>query len=303
MRRTSYFGRSARGTPTEHPVLKPPSAVLYRWQLGQGPSLGTDARKNETATARATASRPRTTLPWVGGDLPQSDADTRKGVEPGRQGSRKRTPEGDVVAHRRRQPGLRIPPDPGVIRGAAGDLTPLSVPAPAVVRQAASEPSAPIHATAAKPSAPWSGEGPGSYQDAQNLLSSSPSARTKMEVSEAGSRPHRSPARRGDSIREDFSANAVGPSSENAAASHAGSFSGRNRVETPLRTVLMPKTPPHVPGTQDQRNEKQGVHIGTVDIHIQGPPQPHPAVRVIPPPANPPQLARGFVSSFGLRQG
>lgn len=46
------------------------------------------------------------------------------------------------------------------------------------------------------------------------------------------------------------------------------------------------------------------VHIGTIDIHIAPPPAPPIQSRVTgPKPAAPASLARGFTSSFGLRQG
>jgi hypothetical protein len=80
----------------------------------------------------------------------------------------------------------------------------------------------------------------------------------------------------------------------------------RNVDATIARVSITPlpkeAAPPRASVARHNAPATNGVHIGKVDIHLQPPPLPQPAVHAVAPPTRGP-LALGFVSSFGLRQG
>jgi len=76
---------------------------------------------------------------------------------------------------------------------------------------------------------------------------------------------------------------------------------------TPLpQTRIIPDSPTLVPVPMGQAEKNQGsaIHIGSIDIQIMPPPSvPAQVVKAAPKPVNNSILARGFASSYGLRQG
>jgi hypothetical protein len=69
-----------------------------------------------------------------------------------------------------------------------------------------------------------------------------------------------------------------------------------------MRAVLQPASPTRAAAPPSEPPQL-AIRIGSIDVQILPPAPPQPAAPAASTPRSPVPLARGFTSSFGLRQG
>lgn len=303
----SYFGRLLRGAPPQGLTVNPGHPLLLRWQLAQ-PAEPASANVPPQATLPAADARSR----------PASGFDSH---------SPTLTPA----------PAMEFPPNAasGAARprpAEAASSRPAAGPSPApFFRRVAGSAAAPQVSMSIRPVETPSHESSGSpasgtaWRGEERLPSrpASPApaaAQARPIQGEAFAAPRQRPAAVSHtpaSGQERPVAAPVGESSEDSGvqppvprrpAPPAANTAGR-AVESPAPAQFLrppaPESKPAEARAEPPPRQSGGVHIGSIDIRIEPPPVSPPPPRAAAQPSAAPSapLARGFASSFGLRQG
>jgi hypothetical protein len=341
MRRASYFARTALGAPVAAPFLTPSNAVLYRWQLAQQPAVPGSARlakplmqpaKIETRP-QSTASLHTETLSRQqhGSALNQPISNLRNEVSEHRLAgfgeatvsqvtyktavdrSARAPVNADLpVPSIREQPNAPEGERPALsqanrnLKAARSELWPEQVKGRSTAQMVQPE-----TCDSQQQHAPRSGRDlqPPTQETRDHLdvpsADRNPSLKPSFMVPESAGTPvgantDVSPRRSSErGLQQDEN------SRHEELSERLWTARKENRTSERAPRLLLPKAPPRPrpSAVQNDASAADGVHIAKVDIHIQAPPpQPQPPARVTAAPITG-LLARGFTSSFGLRQG
>ena len=320
------------GVSSRLPVLSPSRPLFRQWEVNQSLDVGDDTALGEESPAtldiQPHVSTPSLPIRQRSQDVPLSNlpaapihqADSivaRKAISETapstRLGAETPPSAASPSPHRPEQ----ILPNPQVI-----DRHPS---APAVVRQDTSEITQPISLSETKESTPIVQSQPlrtevapalSMFRKSSGASESLPGEQSTSKAnfptptSEVSPRPVARQEAMSVEVREPLSHEPV--KVERSPTPQATPETSISRLRTTLEPTPLPQTRTipdsptlvPVPMRQTEKNEGSAIHIGSIDIQIMPPPSlPAQVVKAAPKPVNNSILARGFASSFGLRQG